>query len=250
MTAASDVRTRAAAPRGAEREQTYLQQSSQPLASLLFVLPLLVAYELGTRAYVPQERIIAFNLLQEFFAFFGATGRFLPALAVAGILLSWHIARSDRWRVHPGTLAGMGVESVAWGLPLIAVSAVSAYYLPLMTGQGDWRGMIVLSLGAGIYEELVFRLVAFTLLHLLLIDVLGLPRLAGAGVVILASAMLFSGYHYLGSEQFEWHSFVFRTSAGIYFGAIFLFRGFGVTAGAHAAYDVIAVGLLLHAGVL
>ena len=48
-----------------------------------------------------------------------------------------------------------------------------------MTGHGDWRTMFVLSLGAGIYEELVFRLVGLTLLHILLIDILRLPQ-AGA----------------------------------------------------------------------
>ena len=150
----------------------YLKRSQLPLASLVFLLPFIILYELGTRhfafdpAHHTEQRIIAFNLMQQFFNWFGATGRYMPPLAVVGILLSVHIAHNDPWRVKPGTLLGMAVEGAAWGVPLLAIgtalSALSAHYLPLMTGQGDWRTLFVLSLGAGIYEEMVFRLVALT----------------------------------------------------------------------------------------
>jgi hypothetical protein len=69
--------------------------------------------------------------------------------------------------------------------------------------------------------------------------------------MVVVSAISFSLYHYqlplftfsglTGSEPFEWQSFIFRTLAGIYFGMIFLIRGFGLTAGAHASYDIIIV---------
>jgi hypothetical protein len=56
---------------------------------------------------------------------------------------------------------------------------------------------------------------------------------------VLGSAVAFSAYHYLGAEQFDLPTFAFRTVAGVYFGGMFLARGFGVTAGSHAAYDVL-----------
>src|SRR6476620_9814971 len=76
----------------------YLRRSELPLASLVFLLPFIVLYELGTRqfasdpAHQTEQRIIAFNLMQQFFHLFGATGRYMPALAVVGILLGCHIA--------------------------------------------------------------------------------------------------------------------------------------------------------------
>src|SRR5690242_11650438 len=84
------------------RRQTYFHRAEMPLASLLFLLPMIVLYELGTRyisysTHQGEQRIIAFNLLQQFFALFGVTGRYLPALAVVGILVTWHIARQDPW---------------------------------------------------------------------------------------------------------------------------------------------------------
>jgi hypothetical protein len=63
--------------------------------------------------------------------------------------------------------------------------------------------------------------------------------------MVSISSLLFAGYHYLGSEPFIWQTFAFRTAAGLYFGVIFVFRGFGITAGSHAAYDVLIVLLRL-----
>lgn len=238
---------------------SYLKRSEMPLASLVFLLPFIVLYEIGTRHYAfdpahqTEQRIIAFNLMHQFFNWFGATGRFMPPLAVVGMLLSVHIARSDPWKVTPGTLLGMAVESAAWALPLLAIGTFSArylsQYLPLMmTGQGDWRTLFVLSLGAGIYEELVFRLIFLTLLHFLLIDCLGLPKVRGYLGMVLISSLAFALYHYLGSEAFNWRSLVFRTVAGCYFATLFLFRGFGVTAFSHSCYDILVISLRLMSG--
>jgi membrane protease YdiL (CAAX protease family) len=226
----------------------YFARSELPLASLALLLPLLVLYEVGTRHFASnafagtEHRIIAFKLMQDFFHLFGATGRYLPALAIVGILLAWHIARNDPWRVKPGTLAGMTVEGVFLGLPLLAMGILGLRYLAAGSAS-DWRGMIVLSIGAGIYEELVFRLIAFTLLHLLLVDLLDVPKFWAGLVTVLAASLLFSLYHYLSDEPFLWRVFAFRTFAGVYFGVVFMFRGFGITACSHASYDVCVVAL-------
>jgi hypothetical protein len=70
-----------------------------------------------------------------------------------------------------------------------------------------------------------------------------MPKLTALPLMIVVSAVAFSLYHYKpsGTEPFQWESFVFRTLAGIYFGVIFAWRGFGLTAGAHAGYDIAIV---------
>src|SRR5580765_2711677 len=232
------------------RRAGYFQRAEMPLASLLFILPMIVLYELGTR-YISyanhqgEQRIIAFNLLQQFFGFFGATGRYLPALAVVGILMTWHIARHDPWEARWGTVAGMLLESFVLAVPLILMGFAAARYWSLSASRLAPSSLIVLSIGAGIYEELVFRLMALTILHLLLIDLFAMKKGWAYLVMVLSSSILFAGYHYLGSERFVWQTFAFRTAAGLYFGAIFVFRGFGITAGSHAAYDVLIVLLRL-----
>ena len=238
---------------------SYLKRSEMAFASLVFLLPFVVLYELGTRyfafdpAHQTERRIIAFNLMHQFFLWCGATGRYMPPIAVVGLLLAVHIARNDPWKVSRTTLIGMAIESAAWAVPLLALGMLAArllyHHVPLLTGQGDWRTMLVLSLGAGIYEELVFRLVGLILLHLLLIDVLRMPRKWGYLLMVVITSIVFAQYHYWGGETFTWRSFVFRTIAGAYFAALFLFRGFGITAFTHSCYDIFLVLLGISAGV-
>jgi membrane protease YdiL (CAAX protease family) len=235
---------------------SYFRRSELPLTSLAFLLPLMITYELGTSAFTfdpvhqTEQRIIAFTLMQRFFLMFGATGKYMPALAVALVLLAWHVARRDKWKIRPAHVAGMGMESLVLAIPLIVISRVAERYLAhvsLGAAAGgkfaETKTLFVLSLGAGVYEELIFRLVAFTVLSFLLIDVFEMRKSIGSLLVVLISAAMFSAYHYLGDEPFRWWTFAFRALAGLYFGIVFLCRGFGITAGSHAAYDLCVVAL-------
>jgi membrane protease YdiL (CAAX protease family) len=81
------------------------------------------------------------------------------------------------------------------------------------------------------------------LLSFVFIDLMGMKRGWAGLLMVVSSSLLFSLYHYLGHEQFDLRTFAFRTAAGAYFGAVFVFRGFGITAGTHAAYDIYIVAL-------
>jgi membrane protease YdiL (CAAX protease family) len=159
---------------------------------------------------------------------------------LAAILLSWHLARRERWQINVGTLAGMSIESALLALPLIAMSRELTRYLPLAALQSSRQDTIIMSLGAGVYEELVFRLILFTALSLFFKDLLKIKSVwVNLGIVLIA-AFAFSCYHYLSpTEEFFWRTFAFRTLAGAYFGGVFLLRGFGITAASHAAYDIL-----------
>ena len=107
---------------------------------------------------------------------------------------------------------------------------------------------IITGIGAGIYEELVFRLFLICILMFLFQDVLGLHRKNAVIFSVLLSAALFSAHHHIvflngqfgQVAPFSWPQFIFRTSAGVYFAVLFAARGFGITAGTHAFYDIIA----------
>lgn len=227
----------------------YLADSAKPLSSLVFVLPFIVLYELGTRFLLTDpvqgtQHIVAFTMMQRFFGLFGATGRHLPGLAVVAILLAWHIARKDGWRVRFPTLLGMAAESIALAFPLIVFGVLLARLIPMSAPTEEGIGeTIVLSLGAGIYEELVFRLILCTALAIVLKNALRLSTRTSMLLLVVVSATLFSAYHYLGTETFNWRFFVFRTGAGVYFALLFLLRGFGITAGSHMTYDMLIVVL-------
>ncbi len=248
MTQAASARpaTRSAAkstpkssPAPRKQPRGYLQRSELPLTSLVFLLPFLLLYEIGTRNM--SADIIAFSWFQDFFHLLGANGRHLPPLGVIGILLGLHVYRGDPWSVAPRHLAGMLLESFALAIPLILLGQVVSRYMPMAASHGNLRNMLVLSVGAGIYEELIFRLIAFALLSLVFSDLMGMKSFWSSLLMVVISSVAFSLYHYLGHEGFRWRSFAFRTLAGFYFGAVFAFRGFGISAGTHASYDVVAL---------
>jgi membrane protease YdiL (CAAX protease family) len=99
--------------------------------------------------------------------------------------------------------------------------------------------------GAGIYEEVLFRLGLFGGLVLLL-RVVGIPRVAAWALAASAAALAFAAAHHVGpyGEPMRADYFVFRAIAGLYFTALFVARGFGVAVGAHAGYDVL-VGVVV-----
>ena len=99
----------------------------------------------------------------------------------------------------------------------------------------------MLSLGAGLYEELVFRVILVSALFLFFRRVSGSQ---GAGVYVAAAllgAFVFSAYHYVGpyGDPFSLQTFLYRFVAGLVLNVLYLVRGFGITAYTHAFYDVL-----------
>ena len=220
---------------------------------------------------LPQ--IYAERMLGRFFEWTGVTGYYLPGIATVVVLLCWHVARRDPWRPEMRLYGAMGIESVVLAAPLFifsimittppaevasgAVDAAGGGWFPLLAstanaatgldGVGSWREGVVFSIGAGIYEELVFRLIVIAIAHMILSDVLALPRGWSAGGAIALSAVLFALYHPFdthlpwGWDSADWGRFAFYTLAGLYFAAIYVYRGFGIVAATHALYDVMVI---------
>ena len=98
---------------------------------------------------------------------------------------------------------------------------------------------LVVSLGAGLYEELLFRVLLVSGLIWLFRRV-GLTPPARIGAAILASALIFSAFHYIGpyGDELTLGSFTFRAIAGVLLSGLYVARGFGIAAWTHALYDV------------
>ncbi len=218
----------------------YRVYSAGPLASLLFILPLLILHEIGLAYFggAIEQRITAFALMTRFFDSFGATARYLPAMAVVAVLLAWHMATRQAWKFYLGQVALMGAEALLWALPLVAIFLLIPSGGPVWRPSGDRNLIACLYLGAGVYEEAVFRLAGFAVLSLVFIDLAKINRRVAIPLVISTGAALFAAYHLLGSQSPPWQSLVFIGLRGVYYGIIFLERGFGVTVGVHTIYDI------------
>ena len=110
-----------------------------------------------------------------------------------------------------------------------------------ITESGNWQRGMVWSVGAGIYEELLFRLIGVSVLYLLFVKIIGMKNTAGAALAVGICALLFAGYHFPSWETFNIPTFLFYTAAGIYLGVVCLSRGFGIAVTTHALYDVMVV---------
>lgn len=231
-------------PRHSRRQERYRHWIRRPLHALVFVAPLLVFFHVGVGLYGTQ--LLAPQLVRRFLEFFGASVGFLPALIIPAILLILHLARGDRWRIHPLAVAGMAGESALSVLPLLALTwLIGGRSATASTAQAPgWLQDSLQAVGAGLYEEFVFRLVLMGLLLLLLVDLLELNKEVSAVAAVLISAVLFSLAHFRlsaglgGAMEFHWGEFVFLALAGAYWGTLYLVRGFGVAVGAHVCWDL------------
>jgi len=134
--------------------------------------------------------------MRHFLEALGAPGKYLPCLAVVAILLTWHLLRRDPWQLQPLTTAGMCLESALLALPVLTMGNLLGYYLPLAGGPDSRMSGYVLAIGAGIYEELVFRLIAFNVMSFALTDLLKVRTRIACPLIVLSSAILFSAYHH------------------------------------------------------
>jgi membrane protease YdiL (CAAX protease family) len=237
----------------------YWQQSRRPLASLAFVTPLLVCYEVGVLWLGPQAmRNGADVWLRQFLDCLGFSQYFLLPLATVGLLAGWHYVTREPWRISAGTLYTKFAECALLAVALVVIARVQANFLSLVTQEPPRAVMhaamggfientfrrFVGFMGAGIYEELLFRL-------LLLPVAVGALKWLGCSFQwsliggAIATSVFFAAAHHLGTlgEPFQWYAFLFRTVAGGFFAALFIYRGFGIAAGTHAAYDIL-VGLI------
>ena len=236
-------------------DDNYFVRSQQPLHSLMLLLPFILAYEVGTFRYAGAmggRQLAARTWVQQFLELFGAAGDYLPGLAVVVVLLAMHLSQRRKWRLRPGLYVAMACESLALALPLLLFGLLtgSGHATAAFAGPGGAENRpvfdslqqgVLLSLGAGIYEELVFRLVLIAAVHFIIVDLLGMPPRRGAVAAILVSSCLFAMAHFNRSNPFTSPAFAFYAIAGFYFAMIYLLRGFGIVAATHAFYDVMVV---------
>ncbi len=271
-------------------KDSYLERTSRPIYAIVFLLPFVVFYELGT-IFIntdvlnqTQVRVVAFVWLQNLLGTGSKLAWIVPPLAVVAILICLQLVSRKRWHFALDDIWPMAIECILLAIPLIVLSLflsspaqaqsdialldkniTQTYNEPILSCSSNTNsslllestnGMkskslladIVTGIGAGIYEELIFRLILIGVLMLLFQDVLRLSHKNSIILSVLVSAALFSAHHHIvfvngqlsSSAPFNWTEFSFRTAAGVYFAILFAIRGFGITAGTHSFYDILA----------
>ena len=136
----------------------------------------------------------------------------------------------------------MFIESVLWSFTLYLM--LSKFMLVLMNPMGKMiLQQVTLAIGAGIYEEFLFRVLLIAGLTRLLGFIFLWKQLSRKIVALIISGGIFSAFHFMGEygDFFSMELFLLRFFAGIILGVLYLFRGFGITAYTHSIYDLIVL---------
>lgn len=239
--------------------EDYFVATRRPLHSLLFLVPLIAVYECGVYSLrnlrADDVRNGADVWMRALLTLAGGEPLWLlPLLVVACLLLAQWRGR-HAWKVSGSTLLGMLAESVLFACTLVLIGQVAALVCPggysavrptgqVGLAQVGWARLVGF-VGAGLYEEVLFRLCLLTGLVRGL-TFAGMPRMYAAGLGIFLTSLAFSIAHYVGptADTYVFLGFLFRFIAGVLFAVLYCTRGLGVTVGAHASYDVL-VGIVL-----
>jgi CAAX prenyl protease-like protein len=242
----------------ATSNNSYWRAARAPRYSLTFAFPLLVTYEVlaftMSHDSLAGVRNGADVLLKSVFVLLGGRN---GLLVFGGLLVGTGLALVWRDRRRAGPIEGrvfvlMMVESVLYalvfglvtgtltGLLLHGLHVDGAGTLALGPADMGLPTRLMISLGAGIYEELLFRVLLVGTLAWTARRAFGWGPAAAGVFATVVGALVFSAFHYVGpyGDRLELGSFTFRAIAGVLFSALYLLRGFGITAWTHALYDV------------
>jgi len=242
-----------------ESVEDYFEQTRKPVYSFVLVVPFLLIYEVGmiilhSAPDKPEKyRVIngADYLIRSILSIIGVHGTFVSVVVIGVCFAVWEYRRRGGWKLDANVVGWLYAECMLYALFLFVMPG---QLFAAAAGGKAPPGLfanIVLSCGAGVYEELVFRLILVGLLGLAFRQLLHLDNVRAGILAVAIGAIVFSAFHYKGllgsyGDPFApgtsafWRSFIFRTAAGAFFSVLFYFRSFGVAVGAHALYDIMA----------
>jgi membrane protease YdiL (CAAX protease family) len=229
---------------------TYRAQSRNGINSLVLVAPLFVVYQLGILLthgwksgvdFVTPRLLLLFGGNKLYYSLFN--------VAVLAVFVAVFFILRKKRTLHPLTAGGVAVESLLYAAVMGGVAARILFALGLSpemlvpaAADGPPSGIVnavVLSIGAGTYEELFFRLVMLGGL-LLVLEKTKLKRWQSVVIAVVSSSLVFSACHYvpLGIEPWGLWSFSFRFLLGVFFAVLYVVRGFAVAVYTHSFYDI------------
>ena len=223
----------------------YLDQSRSLVNSLVLTIPLLAIYEaaLCLSNFKVQNR---FDFLTRFIEEHGFNGLlvFNALLFTAAVIAVAYL--NKRRKFDPALWPGIVIEGLSYALVLGACVTV---LLSVQGGQADapqpspLLQNIGLALGAGVYEELFFRLLILGMMYTWLTHTVRAQKFTALAFAFIVSSALFSLSHFQMPTlaDFDIRRCMFYFIAGIVLGGIFLVRGLGVAIYTHAIYNVLVI---------
>ena len=228
---------------------SYFLQTRSSFYSFLFTIPLFFIYEVGILFLSKDDILVVRNgadfLMRSILESFGIFGLYgLGAIFLIGFIITYIYFFNDKSNksIRADYLFIMVFESVCWALVLYFL--LSKFMLVLMNPIGKTiTQQVTLAIGAGIYEEFLFRVMLISgLTGIIGFVFLWSEKVRKAAALIIAAG-IFSAFRFVGDygDFFSMELFLLRFFAGIILGILYIARGFGITAYAHSIYDLIVL---------
>ena len=228
---------------------SYFLQTRSSFYSFLFTIPLFFIYEVGILFLSKDDILVVRNgadfLMRSILESFGIFGLYgLGAIFLIGFIITYIYFFNDKSNksIRPDYLFIMIFESVCWALILYFL--LSKFMLVLMNPIGKTiTQQVTLAVGAGIYEEFLFRVMLISGLTGIIDFVFLWSEKVRKAAALIIAAGIFSAFHFMGDygDYFSMELFLLRFFAGIILGILYIARGFGITAYAHSIYDLIVL---------
>ena len=223
----------------------YFIDSATPFYGAITGLVMMVAYEILI-VLEPLKGTMARNASEVWFrymiSFFGVSGHLITymMMMISFFLILIFYRQGLIFRVR--TFVIMLLEGALLGL-LTGWLIQSLLHSVLWANPSESEARnLGLAIGAGLFEELVFRVLLIAILYRLFrfFFVFKIPSSVAS---ILTASFLFSLYHYIGpySDTFEVYSFLHRFLGGLWLTSLYFYRGFGIACLTHAFYDIFIV---------
>ncbi|WP_435361450.1 CPBP family intramembrane glutamic endopeptidase [Haloarchaeobius sp. DFWS5] len=234
---------------------TYFGDTRDLATSLVLVFPLFVLYQVGllttggVRNGVDFVTRLLFQLVGSSWTGYLVLNFGLLVLFGFGLLRLRDSGDFDL-RVFPAVLVESTVYALLFGRAVLLVMQTFGFNALLATGPALQVGpsfglvtILVLSAGAGFYEELVFRVLLMGGAFVLGVKAFAVSKPVAAAIAVVFSSLAFSAVHHVGAggEPFALGVFLFRFVAGVLLAGIFYVRGFAVAVYTHAIYDVVVM---------
>ena len=228
---------------------SYLLKSKTSFYSFLFTLPLFFIYEINILFLSWDDILIVRNgadflmrNILESFDIYGLYG--LGLVFFLGLLVTYifFIKEDQQQEVNVNFLFIMLAESMLWSLVLYFLLFKFMVLLMNPTGKTILQ-QVTLAIGAGIYEEFLFRVLLIAGLSSILGFVFMWDKTFKTIIAVILSGGIFSAFHFMGEygDFFSMELFLIRFFAGLILGVLYMYRGFGITAYTHSIYDLIVL---------
>ena len=228
---------------------SYLLKSRTSFYSFLFTLPLFFLYEVNILLLSWDDILVVRNgadflmrNILESFDIYGLYG--LGLVFFLGLLVTYifFIKEDQQQEVNVNFLFIMLAESMLWSVVLYFL--LFKFMVLLMNPVGKTiLQQVTLAIGAGIYEEFLFRVLLIAGLSGILGFVFMWDKTFKNIIAVVLSGGIFSAFHFMGEygDFFSMELFLIRFFAGLILGVLYMYRGFGITAYTHSIYDLIVL---------